>query len=243
MIEGCNLIKMFDIIQFWVGLMEGDGSIQVNHWRKKNLAYRLVIKLKNTLANEKMLKTISKNIGGRVRISSSKEDVLWVEDNKNHIIEIIKIFEKYPPLTARKFCQLEFLKSCLKHNNVELYLKERDFKYSSAENFLFKSYRDLPFYFPSWLSGFIEAEGCFSTTAKNKKSFSIAQKYEKDLILTIKNYFIADGNIILVRDNDLYEIKIYNHLSLLKIFSHCLDFPLLGEKKLSLDKFKENFKF
>ena len=96
MIEGCNLIKMFDIIQFWVGLMEGDGSIQVNHWRKKNLAYRLVIKLKNTLANEKMLKTISKNIGGRVRISSSKEDVLWVEDNKNHIIEIIKIFENIP---------------------------------------------------------------------------------------------------------------------------------------------------
>ena len=25
------------IKMFWVGLMDGDGSIQVNHWRKKNL--------------------------------------------------------------------------------------------------------------------------------------------------------------------------------------------------------------
>ena len=28
---------------FWVGLMDGDGSIQVNHWRKLSLQYRLVI--------------------------------------------------------------------------------------------------------------------------------------------------------------------------------------------------------
>ncbi len=31
------------ISKFWVGLMDGDGSIQVNHWRKKSLQYRLVI--------------------------------------------------------------------------------------------------------------------------------------------------------------------------------------------------------
>jgi len=31
------------IKMFWVGLMDGDGSIQVNHWRKLSLQYRLVI--------------------------------------------------------------------------------------------------------------------------------------------------------------------------------------------------------
>ena len=31
--------------KFWVGLMDGDGSIQVNHWRKKFLQYRIIIKL------------------------------------------------------------------------------------------------------------------------------------------------------------------------------------------------------
>jgi hypothetical protein len=37
------------IKKFWVGLMDGDGSIQVNHWRSRYLQYRLVIKLKNTV--------------------------------------------------------------------------------------------------------------------------------------------------------------------------------------------------
>lgn len=232
---------MFNIEQFWVGLMEGDGSIQVNHWRKKSMAYRLVIKLKNTQANENMLKNISKNIGGRVRISASKEDVIWVEDDKKKIVEIIKIFVKYPPITARKYCQLEFLKACLKHNNVETYLKERDNKYISAKENIFQivSLNDLPYYFPSWLSGFIEAEGCFCVTAKGILSFSIAQKYEKNLIACIRDYFQAMNYKVIIRPNELFEIKIYNKESLNKIVLHCTEFPLQGEKKESLDKFKQ----
>jgi hypothetical protein len=37
--------------RFWVGLMDGDGSIQVNHWRNKVLQFRFIIKLKNKPAN------------------------------------------------------------------------------------------------------------------------------------------------------------------------------------------------
>ncbi len=231
---------MFNIVQFWVGLMEGDGSIQVNHWRKKNIAYRLVIKLNYTIANVNLLKIISKNIGGRVRVN--KEDVIWVEDNKDRIIEIIKIFDKYPPLTARKICQLEFLKTCMKHNNVELYLKERDSKYINNNIFQFTTLNNLPSYFPSWLSGFIEAEGCFSITAKGVLSFSIAQKYEKHLIACIRDYFKAFNYKVIIRSNDLFEIKIYNKESLKIIFLHCTKFPLLGEKKESLEKFKQFLK-
>jgi len=43
------------IPKFWVGLMDGDGSIQVNHWRKKDLQYRLVIKLRHCSENVEML--------------------------------------------------------------------------------------------------------------------------------------------------------------------------------------------
>lgn len=232
--------KMINIKEFWVGLMEGDGSIQVNHWKKRNIAYRLVIKLKYTIANEKMLKIISKNIGGRVRID--KNFVVWVEDDKLRIEEIIKIFEKYPPLTARKYCQLEFLKSCLKHNNVELYLKERENKYSNAQFYLFQDKKDLPSYFPSWLSGFIEAEGCFSITAKGVLTFSIAQKYEKSLIASIRDYFNGSHYQVIIRPNELFEIKIYNKEILKKIVLHCTNYSLQGEKKVSLDKFKELLK-
>lgn len=55
------------IIKFWVGLMDGDGSIQVNHWRKQSLQFRLVIKLKYDPENVKMLSLIQTHVGGRVR--------------------------------------------------------------------------------------------------------------------------------------------------------------------------------
>lgn len=64
------------IKKFWVGLMDGDGSIQVNHWRKKCLQYRLVIKLKYCSENLFMLNLICKNIGGKVRIIKKNEFVI-----------------------------------------------------------------------------------------------------------------------------------------------------------------------
>ena len=63
----CKYDKEY-IKKFWVGLMDGDGSIQVNHWRYKNLQYRLVIKLSNIKSNFDMLTEISKVVGGNVRI-------------------------------------------------------------------------------------------------------------------------------------------------------------------------------
>ena len=98
---------------FWVGLMDGDGSIQVNHWRYKSLQYRLVIKLSNIISNYNMLIKIAKVIGGNVRITGKGKEVIWVINDKEIVKKIIKIFDTYPLLTSRKICQLEFLKKCL----------------------------------------------------------------------------------------------------------------------------------
>ena len=78
---------------FWVGLMDGDGSIQVNHWRKKNLQYRMVIKLSNLESNVKMLMLIKQHFKGHVRISKNSQCVLWALDNKKDILEAIKSFD------------------------------------------------------------------------------------------------------------------------------------------------------
>ncbi|KAN0053124.1 hypothetical protein ACTA71_008743, partial [Dictyostelium dimigraforme] len=69
------------IKKFWVGLLEGSGSIQVNHWKKKNLQFRLEIKLKNCNENFLMFKDIQKAIGGYIRFETSKkkerDQVVW----------------------------------------------------------------------------------------------------------------------------------------------------------------------
>ena len=43
------------IKMFWVGLMDGNGNIQINHFRKKSLQYRLIIKLNYNKLNYNML--------------------------------------------------------------------------------------------------------------------------------------------------------------------------------------------
>lgn len=212
-----NLTKDY-IKSFWVGLVDGDGSIQINHWRKQILQYRLVIKLKNDDSNIEMLNLLKTVIGGNVRLV--KGFVIWVENDKNKIIEIIKIFNKYPLLTARKRCQLEFLHHCLKNNDVDNYLLNRDYKYSQMEKHtediikLLNSYdiknNNSYHHFKAWLSGFIEGEGCFSIRKNLSDSFSIGQNNEFYLMNFIKNYFEAENNLRILKKDTYYLVKSNN---------------------------------
>jgi uncharacterized protein (DUF433 family) len=228
------------IKRFWVGLMDGDGSIQVNHWREQILQYRLVIKLSNIKSNYNMLIEIAKVIGGTVRITGKGGDVIWVVNKKQEVEEILKIYDSYPPLTSKKICQLAFLKTCLKlAPKVKSYLFNRKNKYDHQltiinSNINFK----IPIYFKEWLSGFIEAEGCFSIRKSNNHSFSIGQNDDIYLIQAIKQYFEATNK---VRNpyGKFYFLEIYKKQVLLKIITHCTNYPLLGEKLESLKKFRK----
>lgn len=52
---------------FTVGVIDGDGSLQVNHWRYKILQFRLVVKLSDKPLNYEMLSIIASIYGGNVR--------------------------------------------------------------------------------------------------------------------------------------------------------------------------------
>jgi cytochrome c oxidase subunit 1 len=107
--------------------MDGDGSIQVNHWRSKVLQFRFIIKLKNTSANVEMLNVLQRKLGiGNVRISKDGLWVLWVENFQSKMIKLLRIFEKYPPLTSRLTMQLSFFKKMYYSGNVKVYFATRD---------------------------------------------------------------------------------------------------------------------
>ena len=244
------------IKMFWVGLMDGDGSIQVNHWVKKaSLQWRLIIKLSHTESNYRMLIKIAEVIGGSVRIAGKGKDVIWVVNKKETIQEILKIFDKYPPLTSKKICQLEFLKTCLLKDSVDWYLSNRDLKYDNQLAILnsdpvFFSYyiREkkkgmegnsfaLPNYFKGWLSGFIEAEGCFSIRKNNNHSFSIGQNDDLYLLNAIKQ-FLGSSNTVRNSYRNFYHLEIYKKETLKIFINHFNYYPLLGEKAESFKKFK-----
>jgi len=227
------------IHKFWVGLMDGDGSIQVNHWRNKNLQYRLVIKLKYCIENLTMLNLIKTHIGGNVRIIENNKFVIWVVNHRKDIQNLINILISYPPLTSRLRAQLAFMLECFQHNNVEWYFNARDKKYLNPNIDVVKIDYN---YFNEWLSGFIEAEGCFSIrNVSNNHSFSIGQRTDRYIIDIIKNHFNAQ-NEIRILNNKFLLIEIYRKLTLIKIINHCVNYPLLGAKLLSFTKFRDLIK-
>lgn len=269
------------IRQFWVGLMDGDGSLQVNHWRKKSLQYRLVIKLKNDREkyNLFLLQRIQKSIGGSVRIVSSNLFVIWVENHKSKISQIVKIFDQYPPYTKRLYNQYRFYLESLKRNSVDWYLENRDKKYTLYQNVIDKnlckaqnSCLSIPNLtklnesqlFKGWLSGFIEAEGCFTLRSSSSKciSFSISQKDEKALLERINTFFGGQTQVsiqkkkrymcpnisnscmesdILYKKNDFYVLEIYRKTVIDRVLSHCTAYPLYGEKQKSINLLKKTF--
>lgn len=230
--------------QFFVGLLEGDGSIQVNHWRSQSLQFRLIIKLKNLPSNYNMLILIAKVVGGQVRYTNKEKFVIWVVNDKEEVHSIIKLFDKYPLLTAKKICQLRFLKKCLKNTNIDEYFATKDDKYLDLYTIILNK----PFnnvlkleYFKIWLIGFIEAEGCFCLRNTNNHSFSISLKNEHFLIEAIKVLFNASTKIRSVKGN-LYILEIYKRDTLLEIFNLIKEYPLIGEKRESYLKFFEHLR-
>lgn len=220
------------IKKFWVGLMDGDGSIQVNHWRKKNLQYRFIIKLRFCPENLSMLNLIKDTIGGEVRVIKDKE-VIWVTNSKVAAKNMLQIFNLYPPLTSRLRAQIQFMEKCLIKNDVEWYLTNRDKKYLSRLSNIDTNVS----YYSEWLSGFIEAEGCFSIRKSNNHSFNIGQNDDSYLIESIRNYFKIQSK---VRNpsKTFWFLETYRHSTFINLIEHFNKYPLLGEKLISYSKFK-----
>jgi hypothetical protein len=252
---------------FFVGLFDGKGSMQVNHYRKISLEFRLVIKLKYTYANLNMLLLIKKHVGGFVRIDAERSDVLWVENDSARIFEICKIFDAYPLITSVKICQYLFFKRFITlpcpplkigarakkmpvrpsvggyprasktpctPETLALYFDTRKNKFEGQskviESFQNFNLTALP-HFNAWLSGFTEAEGCFTLRESKKHSFSISQKYDKYIFEAIKTKLSIDNQIRLIpKYRDFYLIEAYKIDTLLIIHQHFDNFPLLGQK-------------
>lgn len=253
----CHCLKKDKILQyiipFWVGLMDGDGSIQVGYVNKKNkkgnkkyLKYRIAIQLNYTESNLYMINLFKEYIGGRVRIYYRNDykhhELIWEVNSYKEILKLIDILNEYPPLTLRLNAQLLFLKNCIFNKvSVEWYLENRSKKYTDyITNEKNLSYYLNKSYFNSWLSGFIEAESNFSQG--KIKTFSIGQKSESILIESIHNNFNFTTKIKYEEKKDFYLARSSKKESIKLIINHCKKYPLLGEKSISFYKFIKNIK-
>ena len=228
------------IEKFWVGLLEGDGSIVVRNNRKKQIYGSFEISLKNLPANVDMLQTISQVIGGRLYYEKKKGIIIkvkWIALANKDFNNCVSILNRYPLLTTRKICQYNHLQKCFLHKTWDYHLKERAFKYkdvSSLVNSYNKSF-PLPSYYPQWLSGFIEAEGCFRYRNKKRTSFYISQNSDFYILNSIRKFFHANHTIGIQKDSRTsmtqYRISFSGKSFMDRLDKHLHEFPLLGEKR------------
>jgi hypothetical protein len=76
-----------------------------------------------------MLEKIQKIVGGRVVIERQDKYVTWIASSKTDINKILLILARYPLLTVRKQCQLEFAKNCLLYKDILNFIENRNNMY------------------------------------------------------------------------------------------------------------------
>lgn len=192
-----------------------------------------------------MLDLVVKHIGGRVAIERNNRYVTWYATNRTDLAKVFAILAKYPLLSTKKQCQLDFAKDFINSTKVishEGFRKLRNNKYINQEamlDFYDKNNLGLPRYFPGWLSGFIESEGHFKLVkrANNIKSsqFVIGQNNEKHLLKVILTYFNLENKNIstTINKEGVIHYKIYiGGIDLFNLLvSHFNSYPLLGDKR------------
>ena len=232
------------VLGFFIGLLDGDGSIQVNHSRRKWLQYRFVIKLSALEKNIEMLQWISDRLVGNVY--QKKGFVYWKADHKRDIVQLVQLLNEMPPLTHRLRLQLLFLERILGANDIALFLATRAHKYVAprdvdyeARSRTIMSRAPLATYFDGWCSGFIEAVGCFTLHPQSEKgtpSFSIAQKDDRGALDLLHAKF-GGRNTIRTLVNGLFLWEVYRKAVLQELHFHILRFPLKGAKSESATLF------
>ena len=242
------------IEQFFVGLLEGDGTITVDYLSDRKKRVRIFIALNNLEDNRFMLDLVVRYIGGRVAIERNDRYVTWYATNRTDLAKIFAILARYPLLSTRKQCQLDFAKDFInstKDISKEEFLKLRDAKYKTQKTMLYLYDKNfgLPLYFSGWLSGFIESEGHFKLvkTANNtikSSQFIIGQNNEKHLLKAILTYFNLDSNKISTTLNKegviYYKIHLGGKDSRSLLASHFNSYPLLGDKWTKYQKWVNN---
>lgn len=233
------------IEQFWVGLLEGDGSIIIRRNKINKIYGGFEIGLKYLNKNEEMLKLISKYIGGRIYYERKNKEIIkvkWVSVSKKDVRNCLNILSKYPLLTSNKICQLEHLLKCIENKDWDYHLKTRDQKFDLQID-LINSYNNsffIPHYFKGWLSGFIEAEGCFRFRNNKAISFYISQNNDIYILNAIKTIFNSKHKIGINKDlrsiKTQYRLSISGKPCLTLIKNHFSNYPLIGNKILSYNK-------
>lgn len=220
---------------YLVGLIEGSGFFSITK-KGKYLTYELGIEL--SIRDVQLIYKIKDLLGVGIIsfIKRNKIDLVSLRiRNKDHLKNIIiPIFDKYPMFTPKLHDYLRFRNALLSNiiywDNLSRYSRYSD-PINTIEFILSSNY------FPAWLVGFIEAEGCFSIYKNSNNypiaSFDISQTDGEFIINAIRKYLSFKPTVYLDKTNSS-KLKVTSVRSIENVIKFLDKAPvkLLGNKKL-----------
>lgn len=168
--------------------------------------------------------------------NNRSETVLLRVRNKNHLLNIIfPIFDKYSFISNKQYDYIRFkntLQSGLMYSKQLPDYIRADKPLNSLETILNLDY------FPAWLVGFIEGEGCFSIYKPSIDnsyiaSFDVSQTGAEILVLAINKYLSLNKNVKPDNTNN-FKLKASSVRGVENVIKFMQNAPvkLLGYKKL-----------
>ena len=223
------------IYAYVVGLFEGDGFFSITK-KGKYLTYELGIEL--SIGDAKLIYKLKDIIGAGVvsfRKRGTIEMISLKIRNKKHLKNyILPIFDKYPMFSNKQYDYLRFRDALL---SGIIYTK--DLPEYTRNNLPFNNIKSIinTYYFPAWLVGFIETEGCFSIYKIKEDylvaSFDVSQTDGNIIISAIREYLSFTNTVHLDKTN-CFKLKVTSVRSIENVIKFLDKAPvkLLGCKKL-----------
>ena len=214
-------IKLDLIFKWWlIGFVEGDGYFGID---KKGY---LVLKVTQSTVDSQVLFLIKNKLGfGTVSIQSksNKTHQYRVRD-KNNLLKIINIFNGNIITKAKK-------------NQFKTFLDAFNNKYKT--NILYMECNKNISLDNAWLSGFTDAEGCFTSSAclsKHTNNYIVAVRYviarKNDIQFSENLAALIKGYVTHIKGYDGYN-TVVNHGKLNVIINYINTYPLKTKKHVS----------
>nr|AIT94652.1 putative LAGLIDADG homing endonuclease [Chlorosarcina brevispinosa] len=215
-------------LEWFVGFSEGDGTFSYREEPELRLLFEIGQK------DPKILYKIRKILGFG-RVSNSETYSRFSVEDKRGLQRIISIFNGNLVLPKR---QSQFREWVLKGKRIQ------------HPNFLLSDRRTFPSLETGWLSGFMEAEGCFyagftqpaqryTISSRLIQKVTITQKDEageREILKSIGQLFGKDSKLSLAKKPDSYRIELSSLKSHQIIIVYMKKFPLKGEKGIAFQR-------
>lgn len=220
-------------IQWFVGFAEGDGFWNVNESNSSYSNVSFVINQKDP----KVLYKIKSFFGfGTVngpyynKITNESYYRYYVGNQKNTKVLIETLNGKL--VLKKSIERFKIYVNC--YNNLPGIV-------TSSNQVLLEKKETLPSYSDGWLSGFIDAEGCFSghvrkDWSKISLNFSISQKGEEEVFNYLKKLI---GGSLFFENEKYFRLKVGKFSDIQSLIAYLENYPLRSSKHISFVRFKK----